>query len=70
MLDLNNSQEKILKEIKKSLKDRGYPPTVRELCKSVGLKSTSTVQVHLTKLEKLGYIKREHGVPRAITVLK
>lgn len=70
MVTLNNSQEKILKEIKNSLEDRGYPPTVRELCNSVGLKSKATVHYHLTKLEKLGYIKREYREPRAITVLK
>lgn len=70
MVSLNNSQKKILKEIKLSVDEKGYPPTVRELCNKVGLKSTSTVQSHLTKLEKLGYIKREHGAPRAITVLK
>lgn len=70
MVTLNNSQEKILKEIKNSLEDRGYPPTVRELCNKVGLKSKSTVHYHLIKLEELGYIKRKHGEPRAITVLK
>lgn len=70
MVSLSNSQSKILKEIKLSVDEKGYPPTIKELCDSVGLKSKSTVHQHLTKLEKLGYIKIEHRAPRAITVLK
>ena len=48
---------------------KGYPPSVREMCIAVGLKSTSTVHSHMNKLEKLGYIRRDPTKPRAIEVL-
>ncbi len=66
---LSPKQQLILTCIKDSLKDRGYPPSVRELCASVGLSSTSTVHSHLNTLEKKGYIKRDPSKPRTIEVL-
>jgi repressor LexA len=48
---------------------KGYPPTVREICRAVGLNSSSTVHSHLKALERKGYIKRSRGKPRAIKVL-
>lgn len=68
-LDLTNKQIMILDFIKDQLNEKGYPPSVREICAAVGLRSTSTVHSHLNKLEKLGYIRRDATKPRAIEVL-
>lgn len=67
--DLIKRQEMILKFIKEQQLIKGYPPSVREICNSVGLKSTSTVQSHLNKLEKLGYIRRNPTKSRTIEIL-
>ncbi|NMA96482.1 MAG: winged helix-turn-helix transcriptional regulator [Clostridiales bacterium] len=67
--DLGVSQEAILEFIISELNDKGYPPSVREICQGVGLKSTSTVHGHLKQLEKKGYIRRDPTKPRAIEVL-
>ena len=66
---LSPKQEQILNCIKQSLKDKGYPPSVRELCVAVGLSSTSTVHSHLNTLEKKGYIRRDPSKPRTIEVI-
>lgn len=66
---LTAKQEQILNCIKQSLKAKGYPPSVRELCLAVGLSSTSTVHSHLNTLEKKGYIRRDPSKPRTIEVL-
>lgn len=66
---LTPKQEQILNCIKQSLKDKGYPPSVRELCLAVGLSSTSTVHSHLNTLERKGYIRRDPSKPRTIEVL-
>ncbi|MBC6003147.1 LexA repressor [uncultured Clostridium sp.] len=68
-LDLTNKQIMILEFIKDQLTQKGYPPSVREICAAVDLRSTSTVHSHLNKLEKLGYIRRDATKPRAIEVL-
>lgn len=68
-IDLNSRQILILKFIKSQISSKGYPPSVREICDAVGLKSTSTVHMHLNKLEKLGYIKKDATKPRAIEIL-
>lgn len=67
--DLSEKQLNILKFIQSELRTKGYPPAVREICKAVGLRSTSTVHGHLSRLEKKGYIKRDPTKPRAIEVL-
>ena len=64
-----SSQEKILQYIKKVISEKGYPPTVREICEAVGLSSTSTVHAHLNNMEKRGLIRRDPTKPRAIEVL-
>lgn len=69
-IDLTNKQIKILEFIKDKFSKKGYPPTIRELCSYVGLRSTSTVHSHLNKLEELGYIKRDPTKPRAIELLE
>lgn len=62
------SQEKILSYIKKVVKAKGYPPSVREICEATGLRSTSTVHAHLKRLEKRGMISRDSMKPRAISL--
>lgn len=52
-------QQEILDYIKDEILKRGYPPTVREICETVNLKSTSSVHSHLETLEKNGYIRRD-----------
>ena len=56
---INQRQQEIFYFIKESLMNNGYPPSVREIGKAVGLKSTSTVHGYLNKLEELGLIKRD-----------
>ena len=68
-MDLTNKQAMIFEFIKEQQLAKGYPPSVREICTAVGLKSTSTVHSHLNKLEKLGYIRRDPTKPRAIEIL-
>ncbi|WP_455538764.1 transcriptional repressor LexA [Terrisporobacter sp.] len=68
-LDLTDKQIMIFEFIKEQQLLKGYPPSVREICSAVGLKSTSTVHSHLNKLEKLGYIRRDPTKPRAIEIL-
>ncbi len=66
---LGTKQKQILDYIKENLRSKGYPPSVREIGKAVGLSSSSTVHTHLNKLEALGHIKRDPTKPRAIDVL-
>lgn len=66
---LTKKQGLILDFIKAEIKTKGYAPSVREICESVGLKSTSTVHSHLKTLEKLEFIKRDPTRPRAMSVL-
>lgn len=61
-------QHEILEFIHQEVSDRGYPPTVREICNATGLASTSTVHGHLSRLEKQGFILRDPAKPRAIEV--
>ncbi|MFH1512027.1 MAG: transcriptional repressor LexA [Bacillota bacterium] len=62
------SQEKIFAYIRKIVKAKGYPPSVREICEATGLRSTSTVHAHLKRLEKKGLISRDSMKPRAISL--
>ena len=70
MLDLNKRERAILKFIEKQIRDKGYPPSVREIGKAVGLSSTATVHGYLAKLTKKGYIKKEDQKGRTLKVLK
>ena len=66
---LTERQVQILEFIDSESRKRGFPPSVREICKAVGLTSPSTVHAHLSSLQKLGYLRRsEPGKPRAIEV--
>lgn len=68
--DLNSRQYAILKFIETQMRDKRYPPSVREICAAVNLKSTSTAHGYLKKLEELGYIKRDATKTRAIEVVR
>lgn len=67
--DLTQKQIEILLYIKSEIQRQGYPPAVRDICKGVNLKSTSTVHSHLEKLEAKGYIRKDPTKPRAIEIL-
>lgn len=69
MRELSAKQQQILSYLKSEVQKKGYPPSVREICQAVGLKSTSTVHAHLSRLEKKGYIRRNPTKPRAIEIL-
>ena len=62
-------QSEILEYIKNEILNRGFPPSVREICEAVNLKSTSSVHSHLETLEKNGYIRRDPTKPRAIEIV-
>lgn len=66
---ISSKQQEILDFIKDSLLNKGYPPSVREICDAVRLKSTSSVHSHLETLEKNGYIRRDPAKPRTIEIL-
>ncbi|MGA1704719.1 MAG: transcriptional repressor LexA [Ilumatobacteraceae bacterium] len=61
-------QREILTFIESQMRDRGYPPSVREIGEAVGLNSPSTVHTHLNTLTRLGYLRRDPTKPRAIEV--
>jgi repressor LexA len=67
--DLTKRQKEIFDYIGTYLSKHGYPPTVREIGKAVGLHSSSTVHAHLSKLESLGVVKRDPSKPRALEVM-
>ncbi|MCR5775865.1 MAG: transcriptional repressor LexA [Lachnospiraceae bacterium] len=68
-IPLTAKQSEILEYIKSQILDRGFPPSVREICEAVSLRSTSSVHSHLETLEKKGYIRRDQTKPRAIEIL-
>jgi repressor LexA len=68
-VDLSKRQKEIFDYIRRYAGKHGYPPTVREIGKAVGLTSSSTVHAHLAKLEQLGVLRRDPTKPRAIEVL-
>ena len=66
---ISGKQTEILEYIKEQIIQKGYPPSVREICTAVHLKSTSSVHSHLETLEKNGYIRRDPTKPRAIEIV-
>jgi len=68
-LELTKRQQEIFDFIKRHLARYGYPPTVRDIGKAVGLASSSTVHAHLANLEKVGLLRRDPSKPRAIELL-
>jgi repressor LexA len=71
MVDLNltKRQKEIFEFVKRYSAKHGYPPTVRDIGKAIGLTSSSTVHAHLANLEKLGLLKRDPSKPRALELL-
>ncbi len=65
---LTSRQQEIYDFLKQQILERGYPPSVREICEAVHLKSTSSVFAQLERLENKGYIKRDPSKPRAIEI--
>jgi repressor LexA len=68
-MDLTKRQQEIFDFIRKYSAKYGYPPTVRDIGKAVGLASSSTVHAHLSNLEKIGLLRRDPSKPRAIELL-
>jgi repressor LexA len=68
-LKLTKRQQEIFDFVKRYAGEHGYPPTVRDIGKAIGLTSSSTVHAHLANLEKLGVLRRDPTKPRAIEVL-
>jgi repressor LexA len=68
-LNLTKRQQEIFDFIKRYAGEHGYPPTVRDIGKAIGLTSSSTVHAHLANLEKIGLVKRDPSKPRALEVL-
>ncbi len=66
---ISAKQQEILDFIKEQILNKGYPPSVRDICVAVDLKSTSSVHSHLEKLEKNGYIKRDPAKSRTIEII-
>ena len=66
---ISSKQSEILEYIKSQILNKGYPPSVRDICEAVDLKSTSSVHAHLESLEKNGYLRRDPTKPRAIEII-
>jgi repressor LexA len=68
MSDITSRQQRILAFIAETVRDRGYPPTVREIGEAVGLTSSSSVHAQLANLEKMGLLHKDPTKPRAMTL--
>ncbi len=66
---LSKKQSQILEYMKEQILSKGYPPSVREICEAVQLRSTSSVHAHLETLERKGYIRKDPTKPRAIEIV-
>ena len=66
---MKEREKRILEYMKKEIREKGYPPTVREICSALGIKSTSTVHKDIANLEKEGYLKKDPARPRALLVV-
>ena len=69
-MNLSNKQQKVLDFIRHYNREQGYPPSVREICVGLNLKSTSTAHGYLERLERKGFIRRDPSRPRAIELLE
>lgn len=67
---LSKKQKEVFEFLKKEIKAKGFPPSVREICAAVNLSSTSTVHAHLESLERKGYIRRNPTKNRSIEILE
>ena len=70
MKEISDRLKQIYQYIKRTVQEKGYPPSVREIGNAVGLQSSSTVHGHLAKLEDKGYIRRDPTKPRAIEIVQ
>ena len=66
---LKDREQKILNYMKEEIRQKGYPPTVREICSALNIKSTSTAHKDIDNLVKQGYIKKDPSKPRALTIV-
>lgn len=66
---LTSKQKEILEFLNRIILEKGYPPSVREICQELGFKSTSTVHSHLEKLKEKGFIEKDPSKPRAIKII-
>lgn len=69
-MGITQKQQDVYDFLKKRILEDGYPPSVREICRGLGFKSTSTAHSYLSKLEEIGYIKRDASKNRAITLIE
>ena len=69
MDNLKERERKILEFMKSEIRTKGYPPTVREICAAIGIKSTSTAHKDIANLVKYGYLKKDPSKPRALMVV-
>lgn len=69
-MEVRDKQLEIYEFLKLYTENKGYPPSVREICEAVNLRSTSTVHGHLKRLEKKGLIKRDPTKPRALEIIE
>ena len=66
---LKEREQKVLDFMKQEVGEKGYPPTVREICAALGIKSTSTVHKDIANLEKQGYLRKDPAKPRALMIV-
>ena len=66
---LKEREQKVLDFMKREILEKGYPPTVREICSALGIKSTSTVHKDIANLEKQGYLRKDPSKPRALMIV-
>jgi len=66
---LNEKQRKILEFLRQQIDEKGYPPSVREICSAMGYKSTSTVHGYIEQLQKNGYLQKDPTKPRALKII-
>lgn len=67
---LKDREQKVLDFMKHEIREKGYPPTVREICTALGIKSTSTVHKDIASLEKQGYLRKDPAKPRALMIVE
>ena len=69
MIELKEREARVLEYMKKEIIEKGYPPTVREICAALGVKSTSTVHADIDALQKKGFLKKDPAKPRALMIV-
>lgn len=69
MQKLKAKEQRVYDYIVKSMKNNGFPPSVRDICRDLNYKSTSTVHMYLNRLDRLGYIRKEDGKSRALSLV-